>query len=234
MATINMSASPIVTGYKLRLNAYLTKYNIEGFAVRNSRDRFLIPSSPNTFGSMQVDYVLIDSGSNSALFPLPTTPTLKFDIDSLIRNFPYDKFLWTIGTAHGVGLLPDTKLHIKPMADNGSSLNEIPCSLHTDIKPLTFAIPYIRFTLGNGSMIVLTQTASIPFSEADRDTLQTALTFLYNFEVQFPAMINAKRGACCLLGQQFLKNVCSIQLNELMIFVDKQKLKHRLFPPLPG
>ena len=180
---------------------------------------------------MHVDYVLIDSGSNSALFPLPTTPTLKFDIDSLIRNFPYDKFLWTIGTAHGVGLLPDTTLHIKPMADNGSSLNEIPCSLHTDIKPLTFAIPYIRFTLGNESMIVLTQTASIPFSAADRDILQTALTLLHNFEVQFPAMINAKRRAYCLYGQQFLKNVCSIQLNESMVFVDKQKLKHRLFPP---
>ena len=47
-----MSASPIVTGYKLLLNAYLTKYNIEGFAVHNSRDRLLIPSSANTFHTM--------------------------------------------------------------------------------------------------------------------------------------------------------------------------------------
>ena len=59
------------TGSKRRLSLYLTKHKIEGFALRNSRDRLLIPSAENMFGRVRVDYVLIDSGCNAALSPMP-------------------------------------------------------------------------------------------------------------------------------------------------------------------
>lgn len=44
-------------------------------------------------------------------------------------------------------------------------------------------------------------------------------------------MINTKKRDYCLLGQQFLRNVCAIELNDTMIFIDKNKLRQKLFLP---
>ncbi|CAF5117180.1 unnamed protein product [Rotaria sp. Silwood1] len=110
-----------VTGSILRLNQYLTNNNILGFAVKNNRDRFLIPSNQNSYNDIQIEYILIDSGSNSSLFPLPMTPEKTFDIYRLIQKFPFDRYTWSIGIAHGIGAIHDTTLNIKPLEDNGLS-----------------------------------------------------------------------------------------------------------------
>jgi len=225
-----MTATTIVTGSKLRLNSYLNDNNILGFAVKNYRDRFLIPSNQNLFGGIIIEYVLIDSGSNSSLFPLPVTPEKTFDIHQLIKNFPYHQYTWSISTAHGIGLIPVTTLHIKPIEDADSSLATIKCNLHYDIKALEFNLPYLRFSLNKESVKILTETNEIKFSETDKEVLQNTLQFLNEFERKFPLMINKKKREYCLLGQHFLKTVCSIQLNDTMLFIDKDKLREKLVP----
>ncbi|CAF4185724.1 unnamed protein product [Rotaria sordida] len=174
-----------ISGAKLRLKTYLINNNIEGFAIKNFRERFLIPSNNNIFGGIQMEYVMIDSGSNSSLFPLPMTLNNTFDINILLKNFPFDKYQWSIGTAYGVGARdgrasqkvtpppsPDTTLHIKPKELNGVSVCTIQCSLHIDIKELQFQLPYIRFSLNKDSIIVLIETNEIPFLDTDKETLQ--------------------------------------------------------------
>lgn len=207
------------------------KSNILGFAVKNFRDRFLIPSSDNYFNGIQIDYVLIDSGSNSSLFPLPMATNGNFDIHYLIQHFPYDQYQWTIGLAPGVGLISDTTLQIKPIEDEGSCSIKISCSLHTDIKPLNFNLPHIRFSLNKESIQILFNENSIPFADPDREALEKALKLLNQLEEQFPSLINQKRRNYCLLGQHFLRNVCSVQLNDTMIFLDKNIVRQKAFPP---
>ncbi|CAF4287498.1 unnamed protein product, partial [Rotaria sordida] len=148
-----------ISGAKLRLKTYLINNNIEGFTIKNFRERFLIPSNNNIFGGIQMEYVMIDSGSNSSLFPLPMTLNNTFDINILLKNFPFDKYQWSIGIAYGVEL-------------NGVSVCTIQCSLHIDIKELQFQLPYIRFSLNKDSIIALIETNEIPFSVTDKETLQ--------------------------------------------------------------
>lgn len=226
-----MSSVTTTSGAKLRLNQYLNNNNIAGFAIKNYRHRFLIPSCTNSFGGIIIEYVLIDSGSNSSLFPLPFTSDKIFDIDNLVQTFPYDKYVWSIGTAHGLGLIPDTTLHIKSISsDNGSAMYPIKCNLHFDIKSLNFDLPYLRFPLNKDSIKMLIDTADIPFSDFDREILQNTFKFLNEFDEKFPMMINKNKRDYCLLGQHFLRNFASIQINDVIIFVDTQKLRDRLFP----
>jgi hypothetical protein len=226
-----MASGTTVTGSKLRLGQYLNNNNILGFAVRNHRDRFLVPSSQNLFGGILTEYVLIDSGSNSSLLPLPTTPEKNFDVRHLIKNFPHDKYVWSIGTVRGVGLLNDTTLHIKPKQFNNLPSFKIKCSLHMDIKSLDFELPYVRFSLDKQSIKILSETTEIPFADVDEEILANTLSFLNEFENHFPMMINNKKRDYCLLGQHFLTNICSLQLNDVIIFIDKNKLQEKLFPP---
>jgi len=101
---------------------------------------FDLGSSDNIFAGVQIEYVLIDGGSNSSLFPLRMIPNKNYDI-SLLKKFPHDKDLWSIGAASSVDLLPDTTLHIKPKKSNDASFCEIKCCLHVNIKSLEFQLP---------------------------------------------------------------------------------------------
>jgi hypothetical protein len=202
MAMINGTAT---TGSKLRLNSYLTNNNIEGFAIKNCRERYLIPSSDNSFGGVKIEYVFIDSGSNSSLFRLPMTSNNTFDINVLLNNFPYDTYQWSIGTAHSIGFLPDTTLNIKPKVSNDPSLRTIKCCLHSDIKPLQFELPYIRFSLEKEAMVILFKTNDIPFVDPDKDILENSLNFFNEFEKHFPLMRSTSKREYCLLGQHFFR-----------------------------
>jgi hypothetical protein len=102
---------------------------------------FDLGSSDNIFAGVQIEYVLTDSGSNSSLFPLPMISNKNFDVNGLLKNFPHDKDLWSIRAASGVGLLPDTTLHVKPKKSNDASLCKLKCCLHVDIKSLEFQLP---------------------------------------------------------------------------------------------
>ncbi|CAF2938197.1 unnamed protein product [Rotaria sp. Silwood2] len=225
-----MTTDTIDIDAQLQLNSYLKNNFIEGFAIKNFRERYLIPSSNNIFGGVQIEYILIDSGSNSSLFPLPMTLNNTFDINILLKNFPYDKHIWSIGTAHGAGLLPDTTLHIKPKESDDGSLCTIKCSLHVDIKPLEFQLPYIRFSLDEQSIKVLLETNEIPFSATEKGILRSRISFFNEFEKHFPSIRNTKKREYCLLGQHFLKNLCTIQINDTMVFVNKNKTHEKLFP----
>ncbi|CAF4737167.1 unnamed protein product [Rotaria socialis] len=225
------SGATAVTGSKLQLHSYLSNNNIEGFAIKNFRERYLIPSSNNYFGGIQIEYILIDSGSSSSLFPLPMLPNKVYDIDALLKNFPYDKYIWSIGTAYGVGLLADTTLQIKPKESSEGVPCTIQCSLHTDIESLEFQLPYVRFSLDRESITILTQRIEISLSETDKETLENAVNFFNEFEKHFPSMRNTKKREYCLLGQHFLKNLCTIQINDTMLFIDRTKLNAKLFPP---
>ncbi|CAF3224449.1 unnamed protein product [Rotaria socialis] len=225
-----MTTDTIDIDAQLQLNSYLKNNFIEGFAIKNFRERYLIPSSNNIFGGVQIEYILIDSSSNSSLFPLPMTLNNTFDINILLKNFPYDKHIWSIGTAHGVGLLPDTTLHIKPKESDDGSLCTIKCSLHVDIKPLEFQLPYIRFLLDEQSIKVLLETNEIPFSATEKGILRSRISFFNEFGKNFPSIRSTKKREYCLLGQHFLKNLCTIQINDTMVFVNKNKTREKLFP----
>ena len=198
-----MTSGTTITGSKLKLNTYLTNQNIEGFAIKNSRERYLIPSSDNIFGGVKIEYVFIDSGLNSSLFPLPTTSNKTFDINVLLNNFPYNTYQWSIGTAHSIGFLPDTTLCIKPKGSNDPPLRTIKCYLHTDIKPLQFDLPYIRFSLDKEAIMVLLETKDIPFVDPDKEILEEALQFFNEFEKYFPERTRRSKYEYCLLGQHF-------------------------------
>ncbi|CAF1204764.1 unnamed protein product [Rotaria sordida] len=163
--TSTISDVTTVTGSLLNLNQYLTNNNILGFAVKNHRDRFLIPSNQNSYN------------------------------------------------------------------DNDSSSTKIQCSLHSDIKEFQFQLPYIRFSLDRQSIKILAETDIIPFSDVDKETIKDILKFLDDFINHFPSMVNNKKRDYCLLGQHFLRNVGSIQLNKAIIFIDEQKLREKSFSP---
>ncbi|CAF1103327.1 unnamed protein product [Didymodactylos carnosus] len=74
-------------------------------------------------------------------------------------------------------------------------------------------------------------TDGVLLSEPDKETLLNTLQFLKDFEKHFSSMINTKKRDYCLLGQHFLRNLCTIQVNDTMIFVNKNKLREKLFPP---
>ncbi|CAF1269484.1 unnamed protein product [Adineta ricciae] len=172
----------------------------------------------------------LGSGSNSSLLPLPMNVNNKLDLNELMRCFPSSGFLWTIGISYGVDLLPNTTLHIKRRVESNGADGEILCHLHADLKMLQFELPYLRFTLDKESIQVLTGSNETLFSEADKSLLEDTLRFLNNFEDHFPSMMNTKKRQYCLLGQHFLKTVCSIQVNDTMIFINKDKLRNKVFP----
>ena len=45
--------------------------HVLGFAARNQRGRFYIPSKTNQLGSVPVDHILLDKGCSTLLLPFP-------------------------------------------------------------------------------------------------------------------------------------------------------------------
>ena len=65
-----------------------------------------------------------------------------------------------------------------------------------------------------------------------KEIMRLTIQFMDDFTRYFPSIMkNKTRRKYCLLGQHFLRNVGSIQLNDIMIFIDKQTLGNKLFPP---
>jgi len=70
--------------------------NVILFASMNKRFRFFIPSKDNYFGGVPVEYVMIDSGCNSILLPLPES------LEFLEKTFVEPQYSWRIRTGKGV------------------------------------------------------------------------------------------------------------------------------------
>lgn len=134
-------------------------------------------------------------------------------------------------TWDGVDLSTDTTWHIKSFESNDASVGTIKCCSHVDLNSLEFELPCIRFSLDKESIKVLVEINEIPFSETHKVTLENILCLFNEFEKHFLTMTNTKNCGYCLLGQRFLKNWCTIQVNDTMIFIGKNKPCDKLFHP---
>jgi len=187
-------------------------HGVIALALRNKKSRFFLASKENWFGGLKVEAVMIDSGCNSLLLPLPT----QQDIINLPNLFPPGKgFLWEISNSKGVQA---KSLTLRIKVANGT----IPISLCKDLLPPSIpgvGFSYLRFHLCSEDVAeILKKPDMYGMQDHDLKVLQAWTTPI-------------KRRNHALLGQILLYwNGCaSFQHQEMFAVV-----LHAVFPLVQG
>eukprot|EP01125_Pyxidicula_operculata_P000620 TRINITY_DN10612_c0_g1_i1.p2 TRINITY_DN10612_c0_g1~~TRINITY_DN10612_c0_g1_i1.p2 ORF type:complete len:120 (+),score=22.63 TRINITY_DN10612_c0_g1_i1:3-362(+) len=107
------------------------------YAFMNKKKRLFVPSTQNTFGTLTVKFLMVDSGCNSTLLPIESVESLQ----GLVKHFPLDDYIWTI--ANSVGSLRSPVLKIGHKWDK-----PIEVVFAKDVKPYPFTpIPHVPSVL---------------------------------------------------------------------------------------
>ena len=101
-------------------------------AAMNNRSRMFVPGIDNTFAGMAFPHVMIDSGCNSLLLPLP------HDVSAL-NHFAGKSYAWTVSTLSGTGASNPLTLTIK------SKLLPHVGEMKLSVMSLSVPLPRLRF-----------------------------------------------------------------------------------------
>jgi hypothetical protein len=165
------------------LRANLPPY-IKALALRNSKKRFFVPSSMNSFGGISYPNVMIDNGCSSLLLPYPGMEALQ--------AFSSNDFIWKIGSSGGTGPVNSVVLLIKHYENPSVGFINLAGS---NVMPL----PYLRIHLN-------TQTAQevIDSNRVTNDNLTKLQEYV---AMNYPP----KTRHHVLLGQMVLDEMISVQ-----------------------
>lgn len=170
------------------------------FAAKNHRRRFFIPSKQNSFGGIQYDHIMVDSGCSSCLFPFP----LQNLGLGMVERFPSSRFRWGISQSVGTGAAhcPVLKIEGRLRARFDIVLNATP-------QPVSLS--FMRFHLGSRSTTFVRDNFANMLQQSDIDILNAFLNDHEN-------VVSERRHV--LLGQSYCDSVFSAQVQDIIIFMD--------------
>ena len=178
-------------------------------ALRNKKNRFLLPSQENYFGGLRIEAVMLDTGCNSLLCPIANEHTLS----EMCKLFPKETYLWTIEESRGVQSKSLT-LEIKKRS-------EAPITLELEKNLITSKseVARLRFHL---SAEDITNTVL-------RDNL--APNYIEKLKTA-EATYTVQRRSHALIGQSLLKGRALVQFGDMAIVVDAERYPQFPINPL--
>lgn len=176
------------------------------YSLMNSRNRFFLPSTQNTFGGVKVEKVMCDTGCNSILLPLTSSDVLQ----QLNRDYAATEFHWKISKGKGAGG------HFSPvlLIEQNPSEDSFEVSLMSDksfLPKSPFTIKRLRFQLCFDDYQFITSNLRSNFIEGSFDGLN---------ESSF-----GKRKNYALLGQDILQKYSCIRHGKIAMYVDVKSFK---------
>jgi len=182
---------------------------------------FLSQAKKNTFGDVNIPYIMVDSGCNTFLLNLESKNTLK----ELVKKFPTTNgdHSWTINAGGSVATLQSPVLRIK----RTKQPQKYDIVLAADIDGgFKMESVFLRFHLSLEDveeMINLASTVLLTQDEVDMLKQHQAVASLLKSNFNIEVGIRRKHA---LLGQSLLSNYTSIQVsNSCLLVVDPNQFK---------
>ena len=172
------------------------------FAAKNRRRRFFIPSKLNSFGGIEYEHVMVDSGCSSCLFPFP----LHVDAPEMRRSFPPARFRWSVSSSVGTGAK-----HCPVLKIEGRLRSNFAIVLNGKSQPVNLS--YMRFHLGSNSAAFVCDNFADLLQQSDIDSLRA-----FTRDNSGDAAVPERRHV--LLGQSYCDHVFSAQVQDIIIFMD--------------
>ena len=172
------------------------------FAAKNRRRRFFIPSKLNSFGGIEYEHVMVDSGCSSCLFPFP----LHVDAPEMRRSFPPARFRWSVSSSVGTGAK-----HCPVLKIEGRLRANFAIVLNGKSQPVNLS--YMRFHLGSNSAAFVCDNFADLLQQSDIDSLRA-----FTRDNSGDAAVPERRHV--LLGQSYCDHVFSAQVQDIIIFMD--------------
>lgn len=159
------------------------------------KKRYFCPSKANYFGGIHYEYVMVDNGCNTMLYPFKT---------EVLTRFAGADFTWKINFSRGVGAVKSPTLVVRK-ASTASF-----CDVVLAGSDPLLTTNSMRFHLGTQSATILSTHNKL--STGNRAKLAKYL------EVMGDAVSDERKQV--LLGQQLLQTVVSIQRGPLYLMCD--------------
>lgn len=169
------------------------------FAARGKNGRFYIPSTENSFGGVNVNNTMFDTGCSTLLLPYPLQTGFPAD---LMNGFLYS---WVVGTSRGTGAL-----HSQVLKITSKIRRKFPVTL-AGKQQESKSVSMLRFQLGTGAIRQLLDTPNL------RGLLdETCITNLTDFlDAVGDREIVESRYA--LLGQSYFKDTSQFQTGDVTL-----------------
>eukprot|EP00978_Attheya_sp_CCMP212_P031719 scaffold120867_cov37-Attheya_sp.AAC.2 len=169
---------------------------IKAVACRNMKKRYFLPSKANYFGGIRYEYVMVDNGCNTLLYPFHP---------EVLTRFAGADFTWKINYSRGgVGAVKSRTLVVRKLST--ASFCEV---VLAGSDPL-LSTNLMRFHLGTQSGTILSIHGKL--SSGNRAKLAEFLDAI-------GGIVSDERRHV-LLGQQLLQTVVSIQRRPLYLMCD--------------
>jgi hypothetical protein len=168
---------------------------IKAVACRNMKKRYFLPSKANYFGGIHYEYVMVDNGCNTMLYPFHP---------EVLTRFTGADFAWKINYSRGVGAVKSPTLVVRKLST--ASFCEV---VLAGSDPL-LSTNSMRFHLGTQSATTLSTHGKL--SSGNRAKLAEFLDAM-------GGIVSDERRHV-LLGQQLLQTVVSIQRGPLYLMCD--------------
>jgi hypothetical protein len=165
--------------------------SILAVAKKNTKKRFFIPSSMNSFAGIPYPYVMIDNGCSSMLLPFPG--------EEALREFADDNHIWRVGGSRGTGAVNSVTLTIT------NSLHPTIGTMHLANNPV-MELPGLRFHLSTASAQIVLNMGRVQN--------RTHAQKLQDFANQNHSS-NERHHV--LLGQTLLDTVVSVQARDAFV-----------------
>ena len=165
---------------------------IKAVACRNMKKRYFLPSKANYFGGIHYEYVMVDNGCNTMLYPFHP---------EVLTRFAGSDFTWKINFTRGVGAVKSPTLVVRKLST--ASFCEV---VLAGSDPL-LSTNSMRFHLGTQSATTLSTHGKL--SSGNRAKLAEFLDAM-------GGIVSDERRHV-LLGQQLLQTVVSIQRGPLYL-----------------
>ena len=190
LASVSVALSPNSQALRAGLPV-----RVKAVAYRNAKKRYFVPSKANYFGGIHFEYVMIDNGCNSTLYPFK---------EAVMTRFSGAEFKWKIKYSTGIGAVKSPTLVVKL----GSTANFCEVILAGSV-PL-HSTNSMRFHLGTESAALLQNSPKLSTSNKAK---------LTSFLTRMGATVSLERSHV-LLGQHYLQTVTSIQRGYLFLMCD--------------
>ncbi|CAF0819511.1 unnamed protein product [Didymodactylos carnosus] len=173
--------------------------------ILNPRGRFVIPSSQNSFGGLQIALCAFDDGCTTLLLPLPSS------INDLCDLFPSTEYLWSTEGGAGVGIVSTKTLKITSKV--GRSIN---CELSSDLRPWRIQLDFLRFDISCDEPMSLLRLNPSPFNESAFIDL---LEYHYTIAKIDKRNLRPKRKSA-LIGRSVTKTVHTMKVDQVLLIID--------------
>jgi hypothetical protein len=178
-------------------------------SIRNSKNKFFIPSSINYFGGIQVKRVLCATGCNTILLPLEEN-----QIHELFTTFPSDEYFMKVKeSSNAGGTCPVLTIERNDRRD-------IKLNLCTDLinSDTDLGVDMLRFHVCSADVSVLLSVSNNylrRFSEAGKKALTDDMK-------QHKEQPRGRR-SCALLGQSVFKKVSILRSTRVEFYVNSSQ-----------